>query len=339
MNQPAEAPFIQSIQADPRAATPRLVYADWLEEQGDPRSEYLRLEVQLSKCKRTGAKAKQLRRQMLELRPQIDELWLAEFEQPGMMLANLTLSEAAWTGMEMTEYRECNGTYGTCLYSRLPPLPVQQFRGNFTWLKKRKSVQDKDAQLYWQQEARHGMRWVSKIADSLGLTIPVAYRTFMSSPALFLRLRSPTDCNVNWPRRIVESPIGKDAYLLRFYADSQGCVYWYLYLHPSGYHAVVASTNFYGGYVPEEPDEEEYDEDEIFVTGDKAFQFCAPSFESFIYRTWIENEIWYAREWDYHTLSKEEEEYLSHYEEELNHYKNQQAEKARSKKQARRGKK
>src|SRR3954467_1491634 len=32
----AERPFLQAIQNAPRDAGPRLIYADWLEEQGDP---------------------------------------------------------------------------------------------------------------------------------------------------------------------------------------------------------------------------------------------------------------------------------------------------------------
>ena len=28
------------------------------------------------------------------------------------------------------------------------------------------------------------------------------------------------------------------------------------------------------------------------------FRFCSPSFSEFLFRFWIENEIWYALEWD-----------------------------------------
>lgn len=40
------AAFIQAIIEDPEDDLPRLVYADWLEEQGDPRGEFIRLQVQ-----------------------------------------------------------------------------------------------------------------------------------------------------------------------------------------------------------------------------------------------------------------------------------------------------
>jgi uncharacterized protein (TIGR02996 family) len=42
-----EAGFLRAIAADPADDTNRLVYADWLDERGDPRGEYIRLRLQL----------------------------------------------------------------------------------------------------------------------------------------------------------------------------------------------------------------------------------------------------------------------------------------------------
>lgn len=61
-----EGRFLAAIQQDPIGDEPRLVYADWLEERGDERAEYLRLELQLDK----------LPRRVNELRARIDPAWL-----------------------------------------------------------------------------------------------------------------------------------------------------------------------------------------------------------------------------------------------------------------------
>ena len=41
--------FLQAILEAPEDETPRLVYADWLEDQGDPRGEFIRLQAQLAR--------------------------------------------------------------------------------------------------------------------------------------------------------------------------------------------------------------------------------------------------------------------------------------------------
>ena len=74
--------------------------------------------------------------------------------------------------------------------------------------------------------------------------------------------------------------------MIRFLADSQGCVFWYLYLTSDGAdHAVVSSPGFYGADV-EQWQEDPPDPSEIV--------FCAESFEEFICRFWLENEIWFV---------------------------------------------
>ncbi len=43
-----EAAFLDALAADPLDGVTRRVYADWLEERGDPRAEYLRREIELA---------------------------------------------------------------------------------------------------------------------------------------------------------------------------------------------------------------------------------------------------------------------------------------------------
>lgn len=62
-----EAGFLRAIQEKPEDDDARLVYADWLEERGDIRGEYLRLERQLA----------HISLRLAQLREQIDQTWLA----------------------------------------------------------------------------------------------------------------------------------------------------------------------------------------------------------------------------------------------------------------------
>jgi uncharacterized protein (TIGR02996 family) len=75
-----EAGFLDAIASNPEDDALRLIYADWLEEQGDPRAEYLRLEVQYHQLL---AQTAPVREQLQELPEQIqtvggrfDQSWI-----------------------------------------------------------------------------------------------------------------------------------------------------------------------------------------------------------------------------------------------------------------------
>jgi uncharacterized protein (TIGR02996 family) len=63
---PKEQAFFDALDKDPNDDIARLVWADQLQELGDPRGEYLRLEVQVHTATR----------RMEELRQQLDPRWL-----------------------------------------------------------------------------------------------------------------------------------------------------------------------------------------------------------------------------------------------------------------------
>jgi len=72
---PAHKAFIDAIAEDPDDDTARLVYADWLEERGDPRAEYLRLEAELA-TSISGDRRKQAVGRMRQLRRRLEPQWL-----------------------------------------------------------------------------------------------------------------------------------------------------------------------------------------------------------------------------------------------------------------------
>src|SRR5262249_9549822 len=63
-----EAPFLRALWEEPADETTRLAYADWLEERGDPRGEYLRL----------WCRVLQDVRRLRDLRPGIAPGWLEQ---------------------------------------------------------------------------------------------------------------------------------------------------------------------------------------------------------------------------------------------------------------------
>ncbi len=68
--------FIAEILASPNDDTPRLIYADWLEDQGDHRAEYLRLECEIAGLRKSDSLFIELQPRMEALRKNIDVRWL-----------------------------------------------------------------------------------------------------------------------------------------------------------------------------------------------------------------------------------------------------------------------
>ena len=71
--------FLEAIFASPDDPAPRLVYADWLEEQGDEvslnRAEFLRIECQLDTLPRGDRRRRKLQARLRELAPILDGDW------------------------------------------------------------------------------------------------------------------------------------------------------------------------------------------------------------------------------------------------------------------------
>jgi uncharacterized protein (TIGR02996 family) len=74
-----ERAFERAILAAAEDDAPRLVYADWLEERGDPRGEYLRVETALASTPPGGRRYRSLRKRVTELRKGVDRAWGTTF--------------------------------------------------------------------------------------------------------------------------------------------------------------------------------------------------------------------------------------------------------------------
>ncbi len=75
-----ETPFLEALCAQPHDDDLRQVYADWLEERGDPRGELLRIESKLTRLPAKGRQVRRLLARLRALRSTVDPAWLARVD-------------------------------------------------------------------------------------------------------------------------------------------------------------------------------------------------------------------------------------------------------------------
>jgi hypothetical protein len=200
------------------------------------------------------------------------------------MQSDQTPFPTGWYGQGLANVRPRISTYGRYPHEQLPALPFE-FRGDFAWLARRPAHGYSIASEKPTENA-DALVAVLNDASERRLTLPPEFLAFFRAPDLQERVRSCTDCLLDLSPVLVPSPVGEGGFLLRFLADSQGCIFWYLYLEPGTTdHCVVASPDFYGSQ-DEQWRTEPPDPDQII--------FCEESFERFVGRFWLENEIWFS---------------------------------------------
>lgn len=226
------------------------------------------------------------------------------------MEADETKFKAGWWSTDLGPYRDCASTYCLFPYEDLPPLDMSIFQGELGWLTGLENelweimaplrpAPDEKAQTLANLD-----RLIAE-AEGRNIALPEVFLRFMGSPELQAAIPSSTACFFSLPERIAPSPAGDDGHLIRFLCDQQGVLTWYLYLDPAGDHSVVVSPLWL--YNTPDGATAEAIREEIW--------FCGRTLESFLYRFWLENRIWFALEegWDF---TPEEEAYLDHYDRE-----------------------
>jgi hypothetical protein len=198
--------------------------------------------------------------------------------------ASETVFEAAWWGTSLPNVRPSTHTYSRYDYAPLSPPPGVRFDGTFDWLR----VEPSQASSILDQQRSDVVQSFAQLArfcSPRSITLPLSLVTFLQDMRLAERIRSCTACFLDLATDIIASPKG-DRSIVRFLADQQGCLFWYLFLAPRQEdHCVVVSKDYFGSDTaevwpePSDPDSIEY---------------CAPGFESFLFRFWLENEYWFA---------------------------------------------
>jgi hypothetical protein len=214
---------------------------------------------------------------------------------------------AAWCATDLGEYRACRGTYERYRYESLPPLDSSLFVGAFQWLGRAGDPLPENVTK---------LTGLATDLTASSLVLPQDFVTFQTRSKLYgvLDWVSVTGCWTDISKPL-PSPVDPGAFLVRFLRDQQDCVIWSLYLRPSGEPFVVHSHLDY---------EHEYrarregwrTETDLDDAQEQraAICWCAPSFEEFAYRFWVENRLWRAvRSGDLSGLEPELREYLRHY--------------------------
>jgi hypothetical protein len=230
-----------------------------------------------------------------------------------------------WVAFDLGEARPCDGTYCDYPCEDLPPLPPLD--GTLSWLGQPGWLEAPDVPLERRAarerltaEAQATVRDLATQAEQLGLMLPAAFTRLMAAPELYTRIPEYAGCWFNLEdAQLDPCPGTEDAFVVRFLNDQQDCILWYLYLTRDGDEAVLAvggpSPDAPSAYLERlvRPDEDGplTDEQRQVVLGH--ITACAPSFEAFVYRWWLEATMYMKlHEYNSEPLTEQESRYLAH---------------------------
>jgi hypothetical protein len=154
------------------------------------------------------------------------------------------------------------------------------------------------------------------LIDDLDVRLPPAFEKFIRVPEPRSRVRSCTACYLD----LADFPVKVEdgGWLLHFLSDQQWVNHWLLYVHRDGGEAVVSTYPPYGFRLKSPEEEPDWASDfdpaksHQFRHGASESMVCADSFSEFLYRFWIENEIWFALS-EHRDLTHEQRRYAEHY--------------------------
>jgi hypothetical protein len=125
---------------------------------------------------------------------------------------------------------------------------------------------------------------------TIGLGLPESLKAFARRPELQRRIRSVTACYLDLGDVAVRTTA--PGQLVHFLSDQQWCLHWLVYADGSGCESVLVTDVPIGFDIAEawgEPVPEV-----VPLDGSFRLEVCADSFGEFLYRFWIENELWWA---------------------------------------------
>lgn len=210
-----------------------------------------------------------------------------------------------WWSFDLPGIRESGSqtTYALFAYQDLPPL--KDPGNNFSWLMAHpaqpQSILD---------ESQPGLAPLSDLMPHVAALLPEPFRAFSRNTALQKRVRSCTGCFLEAPDYLIRVTAPVEGWLVHFLSDAQWVLHWYMYLSAGGAHCVVVSRQAIGFREEQEPDWS-WENFSIDMSSQEAW-LCAPTFSAFLYRFWLENELWFAIQ-EHRKLTAVQRQYAEHY--------------------------
>ncbi|GAB4346326.1 MAG: hypothetical protein OHK0038_26510 [Flammeovirgaceae bacterium] len=187
--------------------------------------------------------------------------------------------EKVWYGVDLPELREANATYGGAILDFLPTIKPEFLDGSFWYLSNESSLLKENNKL---------KRRLKDLESQLpkNLKLPDSMLKFLSAPNAQECIHSCTACYFDMPDMVSRfNWLGENGYLFHFYRDQQDCLFWYYYVRENGESCILVSAiPFYKEGIDAQLNDDII-QNEVF--------FTATTFDEFIFRTWLENELWY----------------------------------------------
>jgi hypothetical protein len=201
-------------------------------------------------------------------------------------------------------------TYTSFSYDELPPVE-RALDDGLNWLMPEAPTKTSFGEQPSERSLPATDQGLQTLIGDLSVKLPSAFTNFITSPELRRRIRSPTDCYLDLGEAIV--PVTTGGFLIHFLSDSQFVLHWLLYVGSDGSEAVVATGLPYG-YVRQEAWYEDARPRRTFAPDvDGGAVVCTSTFSEFLYRLWIENEIWFRLAYEKRPLTPEQQRYVDHY--------------------------
>jgi uncharacterized protein (TIGR02996 family) len=159
---PQEQHLIDEIRANPNLEEARYIYADWLEDQGDPRAEIVRLQMPLSNTQAVGSYVfQQLKVRFDQLCEDVDPTWLSQMQSIPFVSANAMVTREHQSNRPPTEFMDDNTAASEPGLIQLSPAKLKRLRPDFFGLR---AAFSPDAGAYKRYLAEHLMGGDSRAA-------------------------------------------------------------------------------------------------------------------------------------------------------------------------------